>query len=173
MVWTPSDHPHHAVPSLSLKIFNDRAAHDTLDPSDSSHFFHVLRQNTLPVASTSHVPCSLPLPHGSPQLFEEEGPVPFLPTQAACPICQPQRVSCAQVGPVLQVRCTQLCPIGQQSAVEDVCPSVIPKPLDFVSLISLDSFIHLFLQGLPLARSQPASPLTWATATLFPERVCL
>lgn len=62
-------------------------------------------------------------------------------------------------------------PGSQHSAVEEICPLQL-KPLDFVALIPFDS-IHLFLPGLPLAWSQPASFLTWATATLFPEHVSL
>lgn len=131
-------------------------------------FFRVLRQKSTALASTTG-PVPIPLQHDSPQLFEEDGPVPFLPTQAACPISQPLMVGRAQgwaqfsrygvPGIVWQA--------SEGIVSEEVClPQPFPKPLDFVFLVSFDS-LHLFFPGLPLAWSQPASFLIWATATVF------
>lgn len=164
----PIQLPHHAVPSFSLKIFSDGTVRDTLDPSDSRPFFRVLRQKSTALASTTG-PVPIPLQHDSLQLFEEDGPVPFLPTQAACPISQPLMVGCAQgwaqfsrygvPGIVWQA--------SEGIVSEEVClPQPFPKPLDFVFLVSFDS-LHLFFPGPPLAWSQPASFLIGATATVF------
>lgn len=95
-------------------------------------------------ASTSHGPAPIPLPPGSPQLFEEEDPVSFLPTQVACPSSQPQMVGCTQEWLWFARWVCAACPGASTSQL---------KSLDFVALIS----IHLFLPGLPLAWSQPAS----------------